>query len=246
MNLYVDIGISAIFVLALIIGIIRGFTKQFVGGFCWLIGLVGSIGLTLIIVPALVKDGSLNDFSAVATGWFSGEEFIAPVNSYDDLLATLSASPFLAILKAENISQRIWITMSESGMTTLGMYFGAICAKLIVGFVIWIVLLLLFKLVFWGVKKGLEKLAKLPVLRTFDKILGGIWSVLIAYVIIVVFAITAAEVVIVRFCSSEIQETLRNVLNDSAVYQILHDTNVIGAYIAKLLNVDLSTLSPIV
>lgn len=246
MHLYVDIGICAVLVLALVIGIIRGFTKQFVGGFCWLIEIVGSVGLTLIIMSAIVKDGILNSFTATASGWFGGGEFVAPVNSYDDLLATLSSSGFLSILKAESISQRIWATMSQSGMTTLGEYFGLICAKLIAGFVIWIVLLLLLKLLFWGVKKGLEKLAKLPVLRTFDKILGAVWSTAIAYVIIVVFVMTAVEVAIVKFGSVEIQEKFRDILNNSAIYQILHDTNVIGAYLAKLLNVDLSALTPIV
>lgn len=246
MHLYVDIGISAIFVLALIIGIIRGFTKQFVGGFCWLIGLIGSIGLTLLIVPALVGSGALNGFSATAIGWFSRDEFVMPIGSYDDLLAALSTSNFLSILKADSISQRIWATMSQSEMTTLGAYFGSMCAKLITGFAIWIVLLLVFKLIFWGVKKGLEKLSKLPVLHTLDRIFGAIWSLAIAYVIIVVFVTTAVEIVIVKFTPIETQDAFRNILNNSAVFQILHDTNVIGAYLAKLLNVDLATLAPIV
>lgn len=246
MHLYVDIGISAILVLALIIGIIRGFTKQFVGGFCWLIGLVGSIGLTLLIVPALASGGILNGFSATATGWFAGDEFVMQISSYDDLLAALSTSNFLSILKADSISQRIWTTMSQSEMSTLGAYFGAICAKLITGFVIWIVLLLIFKLIFWGVKKGLNKLSKLPVLHTLDRIFGAIWSLAIAYVIIVVFVTTAVEIVIVKFTPAETLDAFRNVLNNSAVFQALHDTNVIGAYLAKLLNVDLATLAPIV
>lgn len=246
MHLYVDIGIAAILALAIIIGIIRGFTKQFVGGFCWLIGIVGSIGLALIIVPALSRDGILNGFSAMASGWFNGDEFVAPINSYDDLLTTLSTSGFLGILKNENISQRIWATMSQSQMTTLGMYFGSMCSRIIVGFAVWLILLLIFKLIFWGVKKGLEKLAKLPVLRTLDRIFGAIWALIIAYVIIVVFAITAVEVIVVKWCPDETQELLRNTLSNSAIYQVLHDTNVIGAYLARLFNVDLTSLAPIV
>lgn len=246
MHLYVDIGIAAILVIALIVGIIKGFTKQFVGGFCWLIGIIGSIGLTLFIVPALVNNGILNGFIGTAAGWFTGEEFVAPISSYDELLATLSSSGFLSVLKNENISQRIWATMVQFEMTTLGTYFGSVCVKLIVGLGVWIVLLLIFKLIFWGVKKGLEKLAKLPVLRTLDKIFGAIWSLAIAYVIIVVFISTAVEVVVVKWCPAETQEALRNILSNSVIYQVLHETNVIGAYIARLLNVDLATLAPIV
>ena len=245
MHLYVDIAISAILAIAIIVGIIRGFTKQFVGGFCWFIGLVGSIGLTLLIVPALVKDGILNSFSGMAAGWFSGEEFTAQITTQEELLSALSSSGFLRILTTESISGRIWATMSQSQMTTLGAYFGSICAKFIAGFVIWLVLLLIFKLLFWGVRKGMEKLSKLPVLRTLDRIFGAIWSLAIAYVIIVVFITTAVEIVIVKWLPN-MQETLLAIVSNSSVFQLLHDTNVIGTYLARLLNVDLASLAPIV
>ncbi len=245
MHIYVDIAIAAIFVLSLIIGAIRGFTKQFVAGFCWLVGLIGSIGLTLIIVPAIAKDGILNGFATTAAGWFNGEAFTMEIHSPEELEAALSTSGFLRILANESISGRIWTTMSESQMTTLGAYFGAMCARLIVGFIIWIVLLLIFKLVFWGVRKGLEKLATLPVLKTLDKIFGAVWAIVIAYVIVVVFVLTAAEIVVAKWLPPEIQETFTNILTNSKLLQALHDTNVIGAYIARLLNVDLATLSAI-
>lgn len=246
MHIYVDIGICAILALSIVIGAIRGFNKQFVGGFCWLVGLVGSIGLTLIIVPLLVKDGILGGFSSAAAGWFSGEEFTTTINSYDELIATLSSSGFLSVLSAESISQRIWASMSQSQMATLGEYFGSICARFITGFALWIVLLLIFKLIFWGIKKLLNKLSKAPVLRTLDKIFGAVWSLVVAYVIIVVFVMTAAEIVIVKFIPGETQETFRALLNESTVFQVLHDTNVIGAYIAKMFNVDLAALAPAV
>lgn len=246
MPTYVDIGISAILVIALIVGVIKGFAKQFTGGFCGFIGLIGSIGLTLIIVPALVNGGALNGFSNVAAGWFKNEAFTTTIASNDDLIVTLSSSPFLSILKSENISGRIWATMSQSQMTTLGAYFGAICARLIVGFVIWVILLLIFKLIFWGVKKGLQKLATLPVLHTLDRIFGGIWALVIAYIIVVVFIMTAAEIVIVKWLPENVQEMLRNIVDNSMVFQMLHDTNVIGAYLARLLNVDLATLAPVI
>lgn len=245
MHLYVDIGISAILVIAIIVGIIRGFTKQFVGGFCGLVGLIGSIGLTLIIVPAIAEAGILNSFSSSAAGWFSGEAFTMQVTNQDELITALSSSGFLRILTTESISSRIWGTMNQLQMTTLGAYFGLICVKFIVGFVVWLVLLLLFKLIFWGIRKGMEKLAKLPVLRTLDRIFGAIWSLIVAYVIIVVFIITIAEIVAIKWLPAEIQDAFRSIIENSTVFQVLHDTNVIGAYIARLLNVDLATFAPI-
>lgn len=246
MPTYVDIGISAILLLAIIIGVIKGFAKQFTGGFCGLVGLIGSIGLTLIIMPALINAGALNGLSDSAAGWFTGAEFTAPISSQDELIATLSSSGFLRILTAESISGRIWATMSQSQMSTLGAYFGSICIKLIVGFVLWIILLLIIKLIFFGIKKALIKLSTLPVLHTLDRIFGAIWSLLIAYAIIVVFIMTAVEIVAIKWLPTEIQESLKTIVNNSAVYQVLHDTNVIGAYIAQLFNVDLAAMSPII
>lgn len=242
MPTYVDIGISAIFVIALVIGAIRGFTKQFFKGICRLIGLVGAVGLTMIIVPALHKAGTLNGFAATATNWFSGEEFITTITSEEDLLTVLSGG-FLKILSS--LSPRIWATMSANEMTTLGQYFGDMCARFIVGFVVWIVLLLIIKLIFFGIRKLFEKLSTLPVLRTLDKIFGGVWSLLIAYVILISFIATAAEIVIIKFVPS-FQATLEDIVNNSTVFQVLHDTNIIGSYVARLLGVDLATLTPIV
>lgn len=246
MPTYVDIGIGVILAIAFIVGLIKGFAKQFTKGLCGFIGFIGAVGLTLIIMPALISAGTLNGFANSAAGWFTGEEFIAPIASQDDLIATLSTSGFLSILTTENISGRIWATMSASDMTTLGQYFGAICARLITGAVIWLVLLLVIKFIFIGIKTGFEKLAELPVLHTLDKIFGVVWSLLNTYVILVVFVITAVEVVTVKFLPADIQDALRNIVENSMLFQVLHDTNVIGAYIARLLNVDLATLAPII
>lgn len=242
MATYVDIGISAILVIALVVGAIRGFAKQFSKGLCGFIGLVGATGLTLIIMPALQAAGTLSGFAATAAGWFSGEEFTKVVADEGELLGVLSDG-FLKILSS--LSSRIWIAMEKGGMTTLGQYFGDMCARFIVGIVMWIVLLLIIKFIFIGIKKLFEKLAKLPVLRTLDKIFGGIWSLLVAYIIIVPIIMTAAEIVIIKFAPA-LQPTLEDIVMNSAVFQVLHDTNIIGSYIARLVSVDLATLSPII
>lgn len=242
MGVYVDIGISAILLIGLIVGAIKGFAKQFTGGICGFIGLIGSIGLTILIIPALENAGTLTGFANVAAGWFKSEAFTTSVTSEEQLIEVLSAG-FLKILSG--LSPRIWAAMETYEMTTLGAYFGDLCARLIVGLVLWIVLLLVFKLIFWCIKKLLEKLASLPVLHTLDKIFGALWSLLLTYIIVVCFIVTAAEIVVIKWIPS-IQPTLTEIINNSTVFQVLHDTNIIGSYIARLLNVDLSALAPIV
>ena len=242
MPVYVDVGISAIFLIAIIAGIIRGFAKQFTKGFCGFVSLIGSAGLTVLIIPALHQAGVLNGFASTAAGWFSGETFITEVNSVEQLNEVLSTG-FLKILSS--LSPRFWATMEANGMTTLGSYFGDLCARLIVGVVVWIVLLLLLKLIFWGIGKLLQKLSKLPVLRTLDRIFGALWSLAITYIIVVCLLVSAVEIVIIKWVPS-MQPMLEDIINNSTVFQLFHDTNILGSYIARLLNVDLATLAPIV
>ncbi|MDE7454419.1 MAG: CvpA family protein, partial [Clostridia bacterium] len=124
-----------------------------------------------------------------------------------------------------------------------GMYVGNLCANLIVGVVVWIALLLIIKLIFWIIKKLLLKLAKLPVLRVFDRIFGALWSLVIAYVIVVCIVLTVAEIVIIKFGGEGLQNTMIQIVNESTVFKFIHDTNLIGEYIANLFNIDLSSLS---
>lgn len=241
MSFYVDVAIGAILLLAVIVGIIKGFVKQFTRGLCGFIGLIGSIGLTLLIMPELQKAGMLKGFATTAAGWFTGEEFTVLISSEEDLLAALS-SGFLKILS--NLSSRIWANMQAYGMATLGEYFGDMCARLITGVLLWIVLLLAIKFIFLGIRKLFEKLATLPVLKTLNRIFGAVWSVAITYVIVVCIITTAAEIVMIKFIPS-MQPTLEQLVNETAIFQVLHETNIIGSYIARMFGVDLAALAPI-
>ncbi len=135
--------------------------------------------------------------------------------------------------------------MQANEMTTLGMYFGDLVARLIVGFILWIILLLLIKLIFLGIRKLLGKLAKLPVLHTLDKIFGGLWSVGITYLIAVCLLLTVIEIAILKLLP-DFQPTLAQLAQDSHIFKFLHNTNVIGAYLADLFGVDLVMTAPAV
>lgn len=241
MATYIDIALSAILVLSVLIGLIRGFAKQFTKGFCSLIGLVGSAALTILIVPALHSAGTLNGFANTAAGWFTDEAFVTTVSNADELVAVMS-SGVLKILSG--MSQRIWSSMESMQIYTLGAYLGDMCARFIVGFAVWLVLLLLIKFLFFGIKKLLEKMSRLPVLHTLDRVFGMIWSFGIA-LIFVFLLISAAEIVIVKWVPN-LQETLQETVTSSSVYQLLHNINIIGEYLGQLVGVDLSTLSPII
>ncbi len=241
MAIYIDIGLSAILLLSLIIGLIKGFAKQFTKGFCGLIGFVGAAALTLLIVPALHKAGTLNGFANAAAGWFKDEAFTTSVSGAEELASVMSGG-VLKILSG--LAPRMWLSMESMQLSTLGALFGDICARFIVGFVIWLILLLLIKFAFFGVKKLLDKLAQLPVLHTLDRVFGAIWSFGISLIFIFLI-ISAVEIVIVKWVPGA-QPELQNLVSNSSVYQILHNLNLLGGYIGQLVGVDLSTLSPII
>lgn len=240
MAIYVDIGISVIFVIAVLVGAIKGFAKQFNKVFCGFLGLIGAIALTVLIVPALQKAGLINSFSSVATNWFKKESFTTVIASHEELTDVMSSGSLKILSK---LSSRIWFSMQTYQMGTLGEYFGDLCARVISGVVIWIALLLLFKLVFWAIRFLLKKLSKLPVLRTLDKIFGALWGLVIAVVVMFVL-ITTFEIVIIKWMPNAID--LQSLVNDSAVYQFLHEINVAGAQLAKMMGIDLAALSPVV
>lgn len=240
MALYVDIGIGAIALIALIVGIVKGFSKQFTKGLCGFIAFVGSIGLTILIMPFIQKADAFKSFAGVAEKWFTQDYFTTTINSLEDLNAALSQG-FLRILAG--LSDRIYPAMQDNGMTTLGAYFGDMAARLIVGFILWILLLLLIKLIFLGIRKLLVKMAKLPVLHTLDKIFGGIWAVGIAYLIVVCLILTVAEIAVLKWMP-DFQPTLAQLVQDSHIFKFLHNTNVIGSYLAQLFGVDLVMPAP--
>ena len=242
MALYVDIGIGVIALIALIVGIVKGFSKQFTKGLCGFIAFVGSIGLTLLLMPFIQKAGAFKSFADAATKWFAQDYFTVTITSTEELNQTLSQG-FLRILAG--LSDRIYGVMQANEMTTLGMYFGDLVARLIVGFILWIILLLLIKLIFLGIRKLLGKLAKLPVLHTLDKIFGGLWSVGITYLIAVCLLLTVIEIAILKLLP-DFQPTLAQLAQDSHIFKFLHNTNVIGAYLADLFGVDLVMTAPAV
>ena len=190
-------------------------------------------------MPYIKKISLFSSFAATAGGWFKGDAFTVTITSIEELNGVLSES-WLRILA--KLSDRIFNAMQELGFDTLGAYMGNVVAGLIVGFVLWIILLVALKYLLLGIKALLGKMAKLPVLNTFDRIFGMVWSVAVTYLIFVGLIITAAEIVIIKWVPAA-QEPLQTIINDSHVFSFLHSTNVIGENIAKLFGIDLLALT---
>lgn len=239
MGIYADIAMCAIALIAIIVGIIKGFSKQFSAGLCGFIAFLGSIMLTFILMPHIKKVSVFTSFAQTAGGWFKGDAFTVNITSLEDLNIVLSES-WLRILA--KLSDRIFNTMQELNFSTLGAYMGHVAAGLIVGLVLWIILLVALKYILLGIKALLGKMAKLPVLNTFDRIFGMVWSIAVTYLIFVGLIVTAVEIVIIKWIPAA-QEPLANIIDNSHVFSFVHSTNVIGENIAKLFNINLLELT---
>lgn len=241
---YIDIAIVAIFCIAFIVGVAKGFLKQLSGFLCGFIAFVGAVALTVVIMQPLSQTEFFLDFATTASGWFQGEYFSEEIHSLEDLNTVLSTAGGWRILAF--MSETIFTDMAELGITTLGGFLGSVAASLIAGFVIWLVLYIALKFLFKGIKALLLKISHLPVIKSIDKIFGALWSVVATYIILIVFCLTSAEVVVLKFLTTEedasIWETITTYIQSSQILTFLHNSNVIGSIIAEYFQITLPTL----
>ena len=105
-----------------------------------------------------------------------------------------------------------------------------------------IILFVILIYILRGIKALLGKMSKLPVLKTFDRIFGLIWSIAVTYLFVIGIALTAIEIIIIKLIPAG-QEPLIQIIEESHIFSFLHSTNIIGENIAKLFNIDLLSLT---
>lgn len=241
---YIDIAIVAIFCVAFIVGVAKGFLKQLSGFLCGFIAFVGAVALTVVIMEPLAKTDFFLNFATTASGWFQGEHFIAEIHSLEELNTVLSTAGGWRILAF--MSETIFTDMTELGIITLGGFFGRIAASLITDFVIWLVLYIALKFLFKGIKALLLKIAHLPVIKSIDKIFGALWAVIAAYIVLIVFCMTGVEVVVLKFLTTEedtaMWDTITTYVQSSQILTFLHNSNVVGSFIAESFQITIPTL----
>lgn len=240
MGLGIDIGIGVIILIAAIVGLIKGFHNQFTKGFCSFVALCAAIALAAIIAPLIRPFGFYTNLQNTATGWFTAEYLSVEVHSAEELSSVLEGTT-LAILAGA--SDQIFGKMQESQIATLGKFFGSVIINVIAAFIIWLILYLILKFALYGVRVLLKKASEMPVLKSIDKIFGFIWAEVITYLIVIVFILTAAEIVIIQFIPSAI-EPVRNIIGSSHILSFLHNFNL-GSVLARFLGLDLTALTPV-
>lgn len=212
MNYILSIAFIAIGVLFLIIGLAKGFARQF-RGLSWLISLAGGVVAAILVLPTVtVADEAVTisgDFYE-KYAWFSN----------------------------------IWNSINNALSGKLGTHSGTI-TNICFGIVIWLVSFIVLKYLLKLITLIFVKLADLPVIKIFDRVLGGILAVAIIYVIVVGVIYPAVVCACADTNVSSAAPFVTNILDwikaqctDNGIMTFINETNVIGDMVVNTLSQD--------
>ena len=238
----IDLAIVGIFLIAIIVGLVKGFNKLFMGFLSEIGGLVVAGFLCVIVASKLIALPQIAQLSSTFAGWFSKMEIAnLEITSLEQLTTLLSAGA-LSFLSGQ--AETIWAKMQELSVTTLGGYLGHVLLKIFASVLCFIVILIVVRLVLKGICALFQKLNKHTFFKVFNMIFGAVWAIAVTYLVVVGILLTGAELVVAKFFESNIP-AIQAIVADSAVLKLLHDTNVLGSLISQLLSIPLPDLFPV-
>ena len=243
MGLFINVGIGAIIAIAVIVGLILGFCKQFSKRLCAIASILIAIILVNVLFPLVAKTGVLDKLTNKVSSWFTPKFFSVVINDAETLKKTISGN-FLSVLSSA--SDQVFAFMEGVlGGTNLKMTLGNFFARVIVSSVcetiLWLALYLIIKYFLFGVKYLLSKISKVVVFKSIDKIFGMLWAVACTYLIVVGVVLTVGEIVVVQFIPKA-EPTLAKYISQSILLKVAHETNLIGSYVASAFNLSLVKL----
>ena len=228
---FIDVGFGVILLIAVIVGLAVGFSRQFSRPMCGLIAIFGAIGLTVVLYTLISPLDFYLGLEEKATGWFGAEFYSQEASDVDSLAAILSGG-YLRILTSS--AEQIWERMVTAEVSTLGAYFGKLAIKVISEFVIWLVLYLAIKYLLLGIKYLMTKISRVVVFKSVDRIFGLVWSLAITYIAVVSITLTVGELVLNKFVT-DIADIMSQYLAETTLAKFFHNTNVVGSFISDLL-----------
>ena len=239
MGTFIDIGFAVIVLIAIIVGLAEGFSRQFSRPLCGLVAIFGAIGLSAFLFSIISNLSFYTGLEEKAIALFKADFYSQQASDAESLSAVLSGG-YLRILVSS--SEMIWNKMAAMGATSLGEYFGKLITKLAAQFIIWIVLYLAIKYLLFGIKYLMSKIARVVVFKSIDRIIGLVWSLALTYIIVIGLILTTGEIVLAKFFPS-IADLVSSYVAQTSIVKFLHNTNVIGSFVSSLLNWPLLTVA---
>lgn len=240
-----DIVLIVIALIAVIIGLKKGFAKMISKLLCIVVALGGSVIVTYFVVGFVKITSLFGQLSTVATGWFQQDFMTRTYESADALKDVLSGGGAGIFSVLAGLSEQLFDGMTTAGVSTLGAYFGQLVATAIVAFVIWLVAYLILKYIALGLKKLLCWFVSIPVIRSVDRIFGMIFSVAVWYVIVIGVVYSAVVIVCAKFIPTA-SSYISALVNSSTLFTYVHHTNIIGQVLGGLFGVDYSAVALVV
>ena len=228
----IDVGFGVIILIAIIVGLAAGFSKQFSRPLCGLIAIFTALGLTAVLYNLISGLGFYSGLEDKAIALF-GSEFYSQQASDSESLAGILEGGYLRILVSS--AEKIWEKMVAMEVTTLGAYFGKLLIKIAAQFIIWLVLYLAVKYLLFGIKYLMSKISRVVVFKSIDKIFGLVWSGILTYIVVVSIILTVGELVLAKFLP-DIATTATEYISQSSLAKFFHSTNVIGSFISDMLD----------
>ena len=236
----IDVALVAVFLIALIVGLVKGFNKLFMGFLSTIGGLAIAAALCVVVANKLIEIPQIQQLAQVFAGWFNRPNLQMEISSLEEL-TTLLSSGLLALLSGR--ADAIWQKMQGYQVNTLAGYYGHVVLKVFASVLCFIVLIIVVRLILNGICKLLQKLNKFTVFKVINMVLGAAWAVGITYLVVVSVVLTGAELVLAKWFSDLIP-VVQSEVADSAVLRLLHSTNIIGQYAAQAFSLPLPDLFP--
>ncbi len=235
-----DYGLLVFLVVTMAIGLKKGFAKMISTAVCIILALAASVAVTIALLR-LIKDTEIfGGLQGLASSWFKKPCLVEQVTSKEHLVELLSGAGVFSVLKG--LAGPIFSAMTRFELATLGQFFGFGIALVVVAFVVWLATYLIIKYILLAIKKLLLKIAKVPVLKSLDKIAGAILCVGLCYVIVFGVLYSVAGVVCAKFLP-DIGAKVIAMANRSTLFSYVHHTNILGQAICQLFNVDYATFT---
>jgi len=237
----VDLVIVGIFLIAIIIGLVKGFNNLFMGFLSELGGLLVAGALCVVVANKLIAIPKIASLASVFAGWFKSANLTMEIESLE-ALTTLLSTGVLSVLSGK--ADAIWGKMQQYSVNTLAGYLGNVLLKVFASALCFIVILLVVRLLLNGLRALIQKLNKHTAFKVINMIFGVVWTVTATYLIVVVICLTGAELVVAKWFETSLP-SLQAALADSALLKLLHNSNIIGQYISQALGIALPDLFPL-
>lgn len=235
-SIIVDLGIIAILFIGFGLGWYKGFLVTVLSlasnVVSWIAAFAGYKALASFILEKTNLDNSLLYLTA-------GVEKLSDMTVANVDVATLSQERIVSIIEASDLPSPIESMMTNNilnrvfagqGITTLSDYFNQTIINLSLSLISFLIIFLAVKIISMFVVGLIDHIVELPVLKQFDKIVGGAAGVLQAvFVVAIIFAIVPIAMSVLPL------ENFNEIIQSSLFGRLFFNNNIIFGVLKSVL-----------